>query len=82
MYMIRAEAKAAQEAADKATQAEYDKNLAESHEKTKNCAVMGRHKEAAVEHPSAVEAYTQSPTEYRKNEVDHAKTTTKIGQNL
>jgi hypothetical protein len=34
---------------------------------------MARHKEAAVEHHSAVEAYTKTPTDYRKNEVGRAK---------
>lgn len=70
---IQAEAAAARKAADKATQAEYQKNLEEAGERTKNCAVMGRHKEAADEHHSAVEAYTKSPTDYRKNEMDRAK---------
>ena len=73
LEMIRAEAKAAKEAADKATQDEYPKNIAEAHEKSNNCVTMGRYKEAAAEHHSAAESYSQNPTEYRKNEVDRAK---------
>jgi len=70
---IRAEAAARTEAANIAERAEYYKNLAASQEKTKTCAVRGRHKEAADDYPSSVEAYTKSPSEYRKNEVDRAK---------
>ena len=70
---IRSEAEAARAKADQAAQADYQKNLAEIHEKAKNSAVMGRYNEAADEHYTAANAYTKSPTEYRKNEVDRLK---------
>ena len=70
---IREEGEAAQAKADQAAQVDYQNNLAETHEKAKNCAVMGRYKEAAVEPYTAAEAYTKSPTENRKNEVDRFK---------
>jgi HSP90 family molecular chaperone len=44
---IRAEAAAAKEAANQATQAEYKKNIAEAVEKAKICAVTGIHKEGS-----------------------------------
>ena len=58
---------------DLAAQAEYQKQIERMNEKAQNCAVIGRHKEAAEEHHKAVEAYTKNPTEYRKNEIDRAK---------
>jgi hypothetical protein len=70
---IRAEAAAAKAAAEKATQGEYTKNIAEASEKAKTSAVIGRHHEAADEQLSADEAYSKNPTEYRKSEVDRAK---------
>jgi len=70
---IRAEAEAAKKASDEEARAEYQKNIEEAHEKAKICAVLGRHKEAANEHHSAVEAYSKNPTDYRKDELARAK---------
>ena len=70
---IQADAKAAQEAADNAAQLEYQQNIADAAEKNKNCAVMGRHKEAAEEHFWSVENYSKGHTEARKNAVERAK---------
>ena len=70
---IRAQAKAAAEKANDAQRAEYQKNIAEMQEKTKNSAVSGRFVEAAEEHKVAVEAYSKNPTEYRQAEIERAK---------
>lgn len=58
---------------DLAAQAEYQKQIERMNEKAQNCAVIGRHKEAADEHQKAVESYSTDPSEYRKNEIDRAK---------
>jgi hypothetical protein len=75
---IRAEAKAILAAAEEAARVEYQKKkkkkkIAETHETAKNCAVIGRYKEAPAEHLSSVEAYDKNTTEYRKNEMERAK---------
>jgi hypothetical protein len=74
LEQIRAEAAAAKEEAKQADREEYLKNIAESNEKAQNCAVLGRHKEAADEHYTASDAYAKNPSEDRKQEVDRAKT--------
>ena len=70
---IEEKLEAARKEGDLAAQAEYQKQIERMNEKAKNCAVMGRHTEAAEEHHKAVKAYTKNPTEYRKNEIDRAK---------
>jgi len=52
---------------DSDAKAEYAKNLAETNEKAKNSAVMGRLKEAADEHQTAADAYSKNPSPYSKN---------------
>jgi hypothetical protein len=58
---------------DTAAQAVYQKQIEHMNDKAENCAVIGRHKEAAEEHHKAVEAYSKNPTEYSKIEIDRAK---------
>jgi len=70
---IEKKREAARREGDLAAQAAYNKQIEHMNEKAQNCAVMGRHKEAADEHQKAVEAYSTNPTEYRKNEIDRAK---------
>jgi hypothetical protein len=70
---IEEKREAARREGDIAAQAECKKQIKHMNEKAENCAVIGRHKEAAEEHHNAVEAYSKDPTEYRKNEINRAK---------
>jgi hypothetical protein len=75
---IEEKREAARREGDIAAQAEIQRQIKHMNEKAENCAVIGRHKEAAEEHHKAVEAYSKNPTEYNKNEIDRLKK--KIGQ--
>jgi len=75
---IQRESAAAQQKANLKDKEDYLKIQADTHEKAKNSAVMGRYQEAADSHHSAANAHKANPTEYRKNEMDRAKT--KIGR--
>jgi hypothetical protein len=69
------EEQAAQARADatQEDQEDYQKGIAEATERTKNCAVFGRNKEASADFQQAANAYEKDPTETRKNALDRAK---------
>jgi hypothetical protein len=70
---IEEKREAARREGDTTAQAEIKKQIKHMSEKAENCAVKGRHKEAADVHHNAVEAYSKDPSEYRKNELNSAK---------
>jgi hypothetical protein len=70
---IEEKREAARREGDITAQAEIQKQIKHMNEKAENCAVMGRHKEAADVHHNAVEAYSKDPSEYSKNELNSAK---------
>lgn len=70
---IQADNEAAKIAKNIQDREEYLKNMVEADERVKNCAVMGRYKEACSEHYSAVQNYNKEPKEQSKNAVDRAK---------
>ena len=71
---VKAKEAEALERAKAAKQEEMQKNIADTHEKAKESAVMGRHNEAALEFQSAAEAFKKDPSDYRNDEVGRANT--------